>query len=335
MAHPPRPLHSEPDFLPGFTAHTFALAQSDGLVPPERADIAVITHRSDDGAAAGDAGAAGAARSDRAIIYLPGFSDYFFHVHLEQAYREAGWDFYALDFRRSGRALRAGCDRDVFASLALRDEEINLAIEYARSRGARTVMLMGHSTGGLQAVTWAARNPGRAQGLILNSPWLEMDYSTATRRVLTPLMRWLAERWPLAQVSTLGRAYPRSIHFSCGGEWDFDPALKPLTEVPIRAATVAAVRAGQEEIEAGLNLKIPILVACARYSSSPRNPSARDLEVTDCVLEVEWMLARARNLGRETEFLRIENGRHDLALSIPSARERYMRETIAWANAHA
>lgn len=350
MADAPVPLRSEPDILPGFIAHSFALTHTDGLIPRERADIAVISHWADDGVAcagnalqAGRASDAGEAperskqpeRPKRAIVYLPGFADYFFHTHLEQAYREAGWAFYALDFRRSGRALRDPADRDVFASLALRDEEINLAVDYARARGASTVMVMGHSTGGLQAVTWAARNPGRAQGLILNSPWLEMDFSTVTRRVLTPLIRRLAEWRPLTQVSTLGQAYPRSIHFSCGGEWDFDPALKPLTEVPVRAATVAAVRAGQEEVEAGLNVKIPILLACARYSSSPNNPSARDLESTDCVLEVEWMLARARNLGRETEFLRIENGRHDLALSIPSARQHYIRETLAWANAHA
>jgi alpha-beta hydrolase superfamily lysophospholipase len=41
----------------------------------------------------------------RAVLYLHGFSDYFFHVHVAELFNELGYDFYALDLRKYGRSL--------------------------------------------------------------------------------------------------------------------------------------------------------------------------------------------------------------------------------------
>jgi alpha-beta hydrolase superfamily lysophospholipase len=43
-----------------------------------------------------------------AVLYVHGFVDYFFQVHVAQEFEKAGFRFYALDLRRSGRSLRDG-----------------------------------------------------------------------------------------------------------------------------------------------------------------------------------------------------------------------------------
>ena len=54
---------------------------------------------------------------------------------------------------------------------------------------------MGHSTGGLIAALWAARNVGRLEGLILNSPWLDLQGSAIVRTLGTPVIdAWAVER---------------------------------------------------------------------------------------------------------------------------------------------
>ena len=47
---------------------------------------------------------------------------------------------------------------------------------------------MGHSTGGLTLTLWAARHPGLADALVLNSPWLELQLGPLGRQALAPLV---------------------------------------------------------------------------------------------------------------------------------------------------
>ena len=50
--------------------------------------------------------------SSRAVLYVHGWSDYFFQTHLAEAVESWGYDFYALDLRRYGRSLRDGSSPD-------------------------------------------------------------------------------------------------------------------------------------------------------------------------------------------------------------------------------
>ena len=44
----------------------------------------------------------------RAVLYVHGWNDYFFQIHLSDFWADRGFDFYALDLRRYGRSLRRG-----------------------------------------------------------------------------------------------------------------------------------------------------------------------------------------------------------------------------------
>ncbi|PZM92891.1 MAG: lysophospholipase, partial [Actinobacteria bacterium] len=43
--------------------------------------------------------------TDRAVLYVHGFCDYFFQRHLAEHFAARGWHFYALDLRKYGRSL--------------------------------------------------------------------------------------------------------------------------------------------------------------------------------------------------------------------------------------
>ena len=43
--------------------------------------------------------------TDRAVLHVHGFADYFFHTEYAEWWNARGYDFYALDLRKYGRSL--------------------------------------------------------------------------------------------------------------------------------------------------------------------------------------------------------------------------------------
>ena len=114
------------------------------------------------------------AASGADVLYVHGWSDYFFNPELARFWTDAGARFFALDLRKYGRSLRPGQTPGYITNLADYDADIEAALA-AMGHGAmdpigasaRPLILLGHSTGGLTLSLWAARNPGRAAALVL------------------------------------------------------------------------------------------------------------------------------------------------------------------------
>jgi len=273
----------------------------------------------------------GAAPADRAVLYLHGFTDYFFQADHAESWVAAGVAFYALDLRLSGRALgdhpRPGDVRD----LRHHDEEIAAALDHLAAAGHREVILLGHSTGGLIAASWADRHPGRVAAVVLNSPWLDHNGPWHEKHVLTPLVGLIARWWPSLVVGHLSRAYGEWLHGDTGGEWDFDLDWKPHAGFPVRAAFFSSVRREQARLARGLNIDVPVLLCCSTDSAaSPKRPTPQELATADCVLDVDDMVRLAPRLGPHVTIVRIPAGVHDLALSARPAREAYEDAVLGW-----
>ena len=108
----------------------------------------------------------------RAVLFLHGWSDYFFNVDLARFWAGNGYEFYALDMHNHGRSLRPGTPGGYVANLADYDAEIDQAIAIIRGAAAghrgsegrsdpSDLTLMGHSTGGLVAALWVSSHPGQ------------------------------------------------------------------------------------------------------------------------------------------------------------------------------
>jgi alpha-beta hydrolase superfamily lysophospholipase len=296
----------------GFVAQTLALK-------PDREGeaLATLVHRD------------GPSASTRALLYIHGFVDYVFQRHLAEAVEAAGFAFYGLDLRSYGRSLRPNRTFNFITDLAIHDEEIDAARAILRTRGHDRPVLMGHSTGGLTAALYAHRHAGALSGLLLNSPWLDLQGTDIERGPLTWLIDKIGALFPKQPVAQLSPIYARSLHRTTGGAWDFDTTWKPLDPVPVRAGFLRAVRRGHAQVAAGLAIDCPVLVCCSDRSG-PRNRTHPDLLSTDSVLDVEQIVARAPLLGTHVEVRRIAGGIHDLALSAEPARSAYLTTVRTW-----
>ncbi len=266
-----------------------------------------------------------------AVLYLHGFSDYFFQVELAAWFRERGWAFYALDLRKYGRSLRPHQTPNLCASLTDYDEELDAAAEAITAAGHSTILLMGHSTGGLTLPLWAARRHQLPlAGLVLNSPFLELPVPLALRLVAGPLAWVVSRRNPKAIMPGEGNGlYGESLHASRRGEWDYDLSWKPIHSAPVHFGWLQAVTAGHRQVRTGLDLDIPVLSMSSTRSIMAKawTPALQD---SDAVLDASRIAQRAVGLGRNVTIVRIEGGMHDLILSPRPTRDHAYEAIGTW-----
>lgn len=270
--------------------------------------------------------------SGRAVLYLHGFSDYFFQVHLAEAYLTHGYHFYALDLRRHGRSLHPWQTPNFCTDLREYYADIDAAIRIIGEEEERPWLLLnGHSTGGLIAALYAheGRQRDRINALFLNSPFFALNV-TWLQRPLATLLAALGRLFPkIAIRGTLSPLYGRSLHRAYCGEWEFNRAWKPLEGFPTYAGWLRAIMIAQRRLRAGLSIACPILIMHA--SRSVRSRVWNDQIVRgDAVLNVAHMRRYGPRLGPQVTLIAIENALHDLTLSAAPVRERVFTALFAW-----
>jgi alpha-beta hydrolase superfamily lysophospholipase len=274
-----------------------------------------------------------AAKTNRAVLYLHGFMDYFFQTHLADFFVERGWDFYALDLRKYGRSLLPHQTANFARSMTEYYAEIDEAVRIIREEdGHDTLLINGHSTGGLIAALWAdrSRGSGLVQGVFLNSPFLEFNEPWIVRRGLTRLVNLLGAVRPYyVMPQQMGTTYGLSLHRDHGGEWDYDVDWKPLRR-PIYAGWVRAIWRGHVQVQAGLAIDVPVLVAYSAKSYPPGGPLVDAARQADAVLNVEHIARFAPRLGDTVALLEVEGGKHDLTLSSEPVRKQLFTRVGAW-----
>jgi alpha-beta hydrolase superfamily lysophospholipase len=304
-----------PDFLDGYETTDLALPDAE-RAPGEPADVelvATLIRKS------------GPRVSGRAALYLHGWNDYFFQTHLADYVSDLGYDFYALELRRYGRSFRVGQFRGFITNLDDYSTELDAAADLIAADHDR-LLLIGHSTGGLVAALWAAGNVDRLEGLILNSPWLDLQGSALVRALGTPVIDRLGSRAPTSVLRLPDLGFnARSLHISLGGEWDYDLTLKSTPGPPIRAGWLRAILIGHQRVAAGLHIGIPILVLASTTTDFSRRWH-EGLRNVDVVLDVEQIAARAVRLGPHVTVVRIPEGLHDVILSAPHVRKHALEE---------
>jgi len=271
------------------------------------------------------------------VLYVHGWSDYFFQAELAQSWNDLGARFYALDLRKYGRSLRDGQTPGYVDSLDAYDADIAAALEAIGHDGelrSRRLVLLGHSTGGLTLTLWAARHPGVAAALILNSPWLELQTGALARQAIAPLLRAHARVAPLSappaiELSTYARAQREigSLPTSEGrARW------RPAEAFAIHPGWLNAVLAGHQQVAAGVDVGCPVLVLLSARSMPPFR-WVDELTRSDSVLTVDDIARAATRIGSLVTIARIEDAIHDVFLSWPQPRAEALRVMRAWSTA--
>lgn len=267
-----------------------------------------------------------------AVLYIHGFIDYFFQTHLADFYAEQGLDFYALDLRRHGRALRPHQTPNFMLDIDEFLADVDLAVHFLKSREqVGWLLLNGHSTGGLVAALYAHRGPQRAavDALFLNSPFLDMNVPAWQGLLVEPLLAWLGKLFPRMPLPGLPQVYGKSIHAEHHGEWRFDQRWKPVAGFPVYAGWLRAIHLAQAEVARGLNITCPCLILHAEHSLRTNHWSPAAMGA-DTVLDVADMRRLAPRLGKNVETSAIPGGLHDLVLSNSAAREMVWEKLRSW-----
>jgi alpha-beta hydrolase superfamily lysophospholipase len=249
------------------------------------------------------------------VLYVHGFIDYFFQRHMAERFAAEGYAFYALDLRKHGRSLLPHQHPCFCKDVAEYYDDLTRAL----AEIGASVLLAGHSTGGLICSLYAAEGERRSQvnALWLNSPFFDWRAKGSVRRQLR-IAALLGRFFPfMNNPKAVLPAYVRSLHRNWDGEWDFDLALKPLMGFPACFGWVKAIFDAHARLHAGLGLSIPAL--------------SMHSDEADIVLDWKDIARWSRTLGRDVSVLSFPGGLHDLVLSRAEIREAVFSQLFAWA----
>lgn len=268
----------------------------------------------------------------RAVLHVHGFADYFFHTEFAQWWLERGYTFYALDLRKYGRSLRPHQTPTHVDDLGEHYEELDAAWHRIVERDQhRQVVVSAHSTGGLTVSLWAdERRPPGLAGLVLNSPWLDLQGHPLMRTVGTLVIDQLGRRQPMRVIPReVSGVYGRTLHRDHEGEWDFHLPWKPLESFLVHAGWLAAVRRGHARVHRGLALDVPTLVLSSDRSSAATEVDDDALR-TDIVLDVEQIRRWAPKISRHVTSVAVPGALHDVVLSRPEVRAAVYGHLGVW-----
>jgi alpha-beta hydrolase superfamily lysophospholipase len=279
---------------------------------------------------------------EAAVLYVHGFSDYFFQRELADFFAERGLAFYALDLRKCGRSRREGQTGHYVSDLALYDAELEASLAIIRDEtGGKPVVLSAHSTGGLILPLWLDRlnaRPGGTRGagivgLVLNSPWFDLQGAPWMRTIGTRAIAAVARIKPKAFMKLPPTdAYGSSLHVSAHGEWEFNTVFKPLEGFPVSYGWLTAVRRGHAALHRGLDIGVPSLVLRSTRTRFASKYSP-DVDNADAVLDVKQIARWSGCLGDQVSVVPIEGARHDVFISKDEPRKAAYAAVDDWLRA--
>lgn len=266
------------------------------------------------------------------VLYVHGWSDYFFHRRLARFWTDRGARFFALDLRKYGRSLREWQTPGYVTDLATYDEDIRAALDARGDSAGRRLILLGHSTGGLVLSLWASRHPDEVAALVLNSPWLEFQLSAVARTALSPMVE-LRARWrPLDKIRITDHGfYSRAVEEAADPDdpVSIDVDWRPASGFPVYAGWLDAILGGHNAVAKGLGITAPVCVMLSARSTLPVRWSD-DLTRSDTVLYVEDVARASLRLGRTVTVERLDGALHDVFLSRPAVRRDAYTRLDRW-----
>lgn len=270
----------------------------------------------------------------KAVLYIHGFIDYFFQTEMAEKFNEQDFDFYALDLRKYGRSHLAHQQFYNVRNLSEYDAEISQALDIIGLENHNSILLCGHSTGGLITTLYAVHHPYHPliKALWVNSPFYDFNKTAFEQKFGIPCISQFGKYTPdLEFPSGLNRWYTPSLHRSMYGEWNFNLEWKKEKFPKVRLSFIRAIYEAQKEIHKGLYLSVPTLVMYSNRTTNPKQWNA-DAKNSDIILNVKDIEKYALKMSGNIQLCTIENGMHDLVLSSAPVREKVYSELFKWLN---
>jgi alpha-beta hydrolase superfamily lysophospholipase len=276
-----------------------------------------------------------------AVLLVHGFTDYFFNTEQADHFAARGFAVYALDMNKCGRSWRQGQTPHFTTDLARYDTELERALDLIAEASPAKVLVYGHSAGGLIVSLWLdrLRSGGMTQrkhvtGLVLNSPWLDLQgpailRTAPTRAAIGAISRVRKKR--VVRPPTEG-GYGATLHRDYAGDFDYDLNWKPIGGFPVTFGWIHAIRRGHAALHRGLDVGVPNLILRSdRSVREVTDPEKIDeIQRGDAVLDVKQIARWAGCIGNRSTIVPIVDAKHDVFLSVPESRHAAYRELDKW-----
>lgn len=272
-------------------------------------------------------------KSPAGVLYIHGFNDYFFQEEMADQYIRHGIQFYAVDLRKYGRSILPNQKMNNVRDLREYFADIDTALKIMRQEGIKTILLSGHSTGGLIVTYYAQQRQKHPlfNAIFLNSPFFDFNAPVPTDK--TPIPK-IARQGALTPDSLNKRGtstlYGESLHRSGKGEWNYDLNWKPFIAPAVNYGWINAIYSAQQQLLRGRKIRQPLLIMYSDNTVRPTNFSD-SMYTGDAVLDVKDIAEIGASIKARRKTLRvIQHGMHDLVLSPKPTRENVYRELFAW-----
>ncbi|MDO4790040.1 MAG: alpha/beta hydrolase [Porphyromonas sp.] len=270
--------------------------------------------------------------SQKAVLYIHGFNDYFFQTEMAERFCSHGYNFYAVDLRKYGRSWKPHQLFNNVRDLREYDEDISWALGQIQKEGNRKVLLCGHSTGGLLVTYYSLRYPDSElfHALFCNSPFYGFQVGPLAQKVL-PVVSKLGSRYPELPLPVVPFTdfYGKALHISERGEWNYNLNLKPHVPSDTKLAFISAVEQAHRYLDEHTEIKVPMLVMCSDKSFTPVQWDDK-IKTSDIILNVEHIRDYTKRLRGDITFSSVKDGIHDLVLSQKEVREEVYDKLFRW-----
>jgi alpha-beta hydrolase superfamily lysophospholipase len=314
--------------LPGYWQHTFGLGPDpDG----EGEIVATLVRRGQPDPSA-----------TRAVLMVHGFTDYFFNTEQADHFAARGFAVYALDQHKCGRSWREGQTPHFTTDLARYDTELERTLGLITEESpAADVLICAHSTGALIVALWLDRLRRRGEtarrritGLVLNSPWLDLQGPPILRTAPTAAAIRAMSRINKKRVlrPPMEGGYGATLHKEYGGDFEYNLVWKPIGGFPVTFGWLHAVRRAQTTLHRGLDVGVPNLILRSDRSVREVTDPAKADEIQrgDAVLDVKQIARWAGCIGNRSTIVPIVDAKHDVFLSVAESRRAAYRELDRW-----
>ena len=173
------------------------------------------------------------------VLFVHGYNDYFFQKELAEKADSAGFAFFAIDLHYCGRSYVSDEPHADMHNVKEFYAELDVAVELSKKIAVDDYeeaehipyIIIGHSQGGLISSLYVNdRSEENFAALVLNSPFLDMNFNWFLRKIGLPILSDLALFFPDFSVGSTGDPnYAYSLLKSEKGEWEYNEDVKKST----------------------------------------------------------------------------------------------------------
>ena len=263
----------------------------------------------------------------KALIWIHGYNDYFYHYHISDLLIKKKYDIYTLD-------LQNYCQTNINKDYLYHIKDLknyykdidstfnNLKKDYDK------IYLYGHSTGSLISSLYCYDGFYREKitGLILNSPFFDFNECFIKNIILKNLIYYIGVYYPTFQIIKENENKINNNSIDILKRFYFEPEYKLCHNGPVTAGWVKTIIDYQKFIkDKNLDIKIPILCL---YSS--KNVINNSIEKGDDILNINDISKYVDNLGKNVTEVIIVNAVHDIFTSDKKPLDFAIKILLEW-----